>query len=688
MIKNLIQIQGLSVLEQNFKDNYSSLNEISFEKDELGSGAFGTVHSVKSINGAEVSDYVIKLINEDRNPEHSYETIKQLHLKLKKHQLKTGIPTYHEFPQFLGLPFATFKAYDEIEEKDRIALLMFDLTKLGFADFGDDFIDIDEVNSIELTDKFYIAYQLASAFDFLHKNDFINSDFEKNSIWLNSKTLQLALIDFDSGFNLNIQDKPTTIGKLGHWIGSTLRNIISDKKDSSELTTLDRINEEYWIMANAIFEIVFGGMPYFFLSDSDDTTKTNYIKTFEWPNIDYDSPYMNPSNIEAHKKTKQLIEQLEEFGFEWLIQMFKQTFNKGYKNEKHRHTIRDWKNALEKVNKEMPNAPLSSFLSNKSSISSRNEEVTFSFIASRFNRILVNEMLVPIGFTNIKLPIYDEGEVTLRVENDISSFEKTIQISANKIEPKFIELEVPKQIRDDDSPILIKWNVENAKSVIFASSDEELPINFFMNVKPTEKTTYKLKAIGHFDQIVEKEVIIDVIKPQINFFDWEVNLNEGLDNVDLSWETENVQKVTITPNIGEVKLNGKKHVGIDCKTEFTLLAKGIFGTVVEHTIKAQPFPVPIVKQIFTEAPEISISANIEFNENIIPQGLINLGNVNFTNQIQFNNKKVNTDEVNLSLKIPDFETDNLLEKNFLKEKFTLTDIYNSLLKKVYKKLNK
>ena len=687
MIKSLSNISDISVIDQNGSNDILTFSKIEFDDTPLGSGGFGSVHTVQSIDGVSKPEFVLKILTKEK--QHSYDVINLLHQKLKKRQSKSNTPPFHDTPELLGLPFLVFKGYDNIEEKECVAFLMYNLEKLSYEDFGSDVSLSDDYKTLSIPNKLFLAYQLSKTIDLLHSIEFIHADISENSIWFNSKRVQLALIDYDSGYHFDSQDKPSTLGKL--WQGTTgfFKKVITGEIETEKVTSNDRLFEEYFWLAHHIFEIITGVSPYFFLSDADDNTKSKYLENFDWPNIDHSSALFNKANSRQHHAIISFIEQLENAGASELISAFKTVFNKGYKKETKRLTSKEWKTLLGDLNQELENNPLiNNFSSNKTSISQKNEKVVFSFDVKKYNAVYLNDKLVPLNQNSITETIQDSSKIVLRTINDFQIIEEVIQIEANKVDPQFNELKIAKQIRDTEEPVLINWNVENAKEVIFSNDEDRLPVKFFMNVKPTEKTTYKIKAIGYFNQVVEKEVTIDVIKPQINFFDWEVNLNEGLDNVDLSWETENVQKVTITPNIGEVKLNGKKHVGIDGKTEFTLLAKGIFGTVVEHTIKAQPFPVPIVKQIFTEAPEISISANIEFNENIIPQGLINLGNVNFTNQIQFNNIEVNTDEVNLSLKIPDFETDNLLEKNFTKEKFTLTDIYNSLLKKVYKKLNK
>src|SRR5690606_1796389 len=99
------------------------------------------------------------------------------------------------------------------------------------------------------------------------------------------------------------------------------------------------------------------------------------------------------------------------------------------------------------------------------------------------------------------------------------------------------------------------------------------------DVAPVSKTIYTLTAIGFFDEKITKELTVDVIAPIIKAFTWEVNLNEGIDNIDLLWETAEAQSVEITPNVKESSANGLAHVPISKETTFKLIAKGLFSTV-------------------------------------------------------------------------------------------------------------
>jgi len=688
MIKSLSNITDISVIDQNGENDILAFSRVEFDDNALGSGGFGSVHNVQSINGNSKSEFVLKIFTDEDNKQHAYDVIKLLHDKLKKRQEQTGVPTYHDLPELLGLPFIVFKGYDNISEKHCVAFLMYNLEKLNYEDYGSDTARLEEYKLLSIPDKLYLAYQLTKTVDFLHQIEFIHADLSENSLWFNPKKIQLSIIDYDSGYHFDSQDKPTTIGKVGHWIGSRFRNIIGQKNDSSGLTTLDRLYEEYWVLANATFEVVFGVMPFFFLSDTDDNTKQAYIKEFEWPNIDYASPLFNVSNTQQHQVIVSLIEQLENGGYSELTQAFKTVFNSGYKNESKRLTSKEWRDLLFKFNKSLENNPLiKNFSSNKKNIRQKNEEVEFSIDTQKFNAIYLNGKLIPLNQDSITIPIQDDSKIILKAINDFEVVEDFIEIEAIKTKPKISTFKASKLLRDSESPINLSWVAENSKDVSLSGIKELLPSTNNLEIEPRHKTTYTLTANGFFDEKITKELIVDVVSPTIKSFTWEINLNEGIDNIDLEWATEETQSIEITPNVKDSNPNSLVHVPISQETTFKLKAIGLFSNV-EKEITAHPFPVPIVKQIFADAPKIEINTKIDFSESKLPKELLTSNNIQFSNNVNFNNLEINSTELKNSLEFPKFENENALINKFSKKKITLSDIYDSVLEKIHTKLNK
>ena len=344
MIKSLSNISDISVIDQNVNDNLFSFHKIDFNEAEIGSGAFGSVYKVTSIDGEPSVNYVLKLYSDEINKQHAYDVIKLLHEKLKRQQQKTSLPSYHEFPELIGLPFLAFKGYDNIAEKHCVAFLMYNLFDLGYEDYGSDKGTSIEYKNLLFPDKLYLAYQFSKTINFLHSIEFINADISEQSIFINPREVRLALIDFDSGYHFDKQKKPTTIGKITQWA----KNIIRSKNKSDEITTEDRLFHEYELLASGLFEIIFGVMPYFFLKDADEQTKREYLATNQWPFIDENSPLFNKENAITHSEIVRVLSELEVVAKE-LIKGFKKVFNQGYDDKRKRLSPLEWKKYIRRI---------------------------------------------------------------------------------------------------------------------------------------------------------------------------------------------------------------------------------------------------------------------------------------------------------------------------------------------------
>ncbi len=685
MIKSLTEIKSISVIDQNQSNNLYSFAEVSFDENEVGSGGFGSVHKVHSIDGENKSKYVLKIFTNEEKKDHAYEVIKLLHDKLKYRQNKTGLPVFHEFPELLGLPFLAFKGYDKLSEKECIGFLMYDLSSLGYEFFGNDEIKNSEYQNLELTEKVYLAYQLAKVINFLHEIEFIHSDINEQSIFINPKRIQLALIDFDSGYHFDKQDKPSTLGKMSHWLSGKFRKLIGDN-NSENLTLEDRIREENWLLANGLFEVVFGLIPYFFLDDADDSTKKKYLKNNRWPFSDNSGPPINNSSLSTLQNLQEIFGNLKNSDAKDLIESFENVFNEGYANEKKRLSSHEWKSILHQINFDLENIPdLVNFNSDKTIISRKDETVKFIWNTSRFNAIFINGTLCDIHENTKHLNIPDSREVNLTVKNDFGEINETIKIEANKIAPEIISFESSAKTRKDLSPVELSWKTKNTSRVFIFNTQDPQKSNGKLEVDPKQKTIYILKAIGHFDQEIEKQIQVDVIQPKILDFKYEINLNEGIDNIDLSWKIENAIEVEINPKVGRVVTSGSSHVKIRKETAFTLTAVGHFGSV-EKTIDAFPFPAPIIEHLFIQSPRIELQTKITKDFVNYPFEDLKLTNIEYSNIIQFEKENLDQEILNNHLTPPSFEHNNALLEKEIKDNLSFSDIYQQLKEKIHSKL--
>ncbi len=670
MIKSLINITDVSCINIiNSESDLLPIKSINFFETELGSGGFGDVFKIESINGIQTTKYVLKIISNTEVKDHAYETISLLHTKIKKALINEEGFVINHYPELLGLPFLVCKAYDEIEEKEIIAFIIHNLNENNYQDFGADNFDKSRYIQTEIPERIYYAFQLAKTIKFLNNLNFLHSDISENSIWINNKIGKIALIDYDSGYHIDSQKKPTTVGKIGQWIGSTFRKVLTKEINSDNLSTTERIDEENWVIGNAVFELIFGVSPYFFLIDADEETKAKYVKKYTWPEINIEENIFNSSNLNAYQGILQFYDLLKNNGFEKLINAFDKVFNSGYKNANKRVKVSEWYDILFEIGEGLELFPnILDFKADKKTINSSNEEVTFSWKQSKGNKTYINNKL--IKELNHKLSFKDSTNVKLKIVNEFGESSNEINIQANKIQPtiRFFKADILERI--DLTPVTLSWDTNHTKKVRITEVIDDLEASGTQEIDPRENKKITLTAIGNFDEEVNTEIEIKVCSPEIVEFKYEINIEKGIDNIDLFWKTVNTTEVKISPRIGDVEINGQSSIGIVEKTEFTLTALGNFGNT-EKTIEAQPFPMPIIKSLLIPTPIFNQSTEFESQAFSIPSNITNLSGIKFNSEITINQVIPDFKEIEKSILLESADeinskTNNLFEKLFNK----------------------
>lgn len=682
MNKNLKNINAISFIKQNAKSNLTRFKELTHETDELGSGGFGSVHKVIALDNKTSTEYVVKIILDPTQGNHSHETIKLLHEKINAYSTINATPIFHLYPELLGLPFIVFRAIDETD-KPVVGLLMYNLIQLGFEDYGSDQETSDDVETLQLNDRFYLAFQFAKVIDFLNKLNFLHSDIKEASIFIHPKRKQLALIDFDSGFHFDQQEKPSTIGAIGYWISDKLRIFIRDKKSNRTITLDQRTAEENWVLANGLFELLFKVSPFFFLKDSDAITRKAYYDNFVWPKIDFTSSLANETAIDKHRQILSVIHSLEQSGINDTLDAFRVTFNQGYIDESKRYTPNQWKNILKKINGRLNNIPsLLLFESSTDKIHKKNESVQISWQAEKYNRVYINGNLQDIDTSSISRKLQDNKVFNIEIVNDFFPIKEQLNIIAVKTPPQIISFQSSLNLRNTLDPIELSWETKYANYVTISGVSQKLKPTDNILLEPTAPINYKLTVYGFFDQKISEQVWIDVVQPSIIYFEWEVNLHEGIDNVDLKWKTKNAKEVYISPAVGKKNAVGSCHVPIANTTKFKIEAVGLFGSVTKELI-AHPFPVPIITNLMTESPKIEMNLSIDTPFKEIPNELLELSRLKLDESINLNfDKHLSFTPLNLQSII---KLDPVFEKEEVQEiatTFSLTNIYKQIISKL------
>ena len=645
MIRTISNISEISVVDLYPEENLHSFNKISFNDKEFGFGGVGSVFEVETIDGNYSNSFLLKLIKEENLAEHAFETILLLHQKIKKHQLKTGELILNKRQGVYGIPFLIFKGHDDILDEPVCGFLMVNLIKQGFEDYGSDEDNSFELKNLDFQNRYYLAYQFAKTVSLFNDFQFLHSDIKSESIFINPITLQFALIDFDSGFHVDAQEKPTVIAALTYWISDFFKDKLGANLSTGVLTTANRIAEENWVITNGLFELLFGLFPYFFLKDADIETRKKYQKQFNWPEIDPDSELINPSAIAAHENLIEIFQNLVNNGFNELVESFFKVFNEGYNDGRHRLSASEWFKVLKSGASQLELKPeITSFEVSTKEIRRKGEEVIVSWSGKRFETVYINGILQALNKNSCSIKMEDAGEITIELKNDFGVAINSISIEAIKVPPQIISFSPTKFNRDTLDPILLQWETTNTTHVTISSISDDLDSSGEHEVEPIKRTVYELIGHGFFGEQTKSKIEISIIEPEINLFKSIINLDEGIDNVDLTWSTKNAEEVSISPLIGVVNNYGLRHIAIQSPTLFTLKAKGLFSEAVRQ-LEAHPFPLPTISHLFVESPPIKINADIQIHQKMIDNSFQKINNISFSNPINFSGISVDFHEL-------------------------------------------
>jgi serine/threonine protein kinase len=658
------------------------LNQISYQAEFVKAGGFANIHNVVSVNGNERRDLLLKIYHQDEHSAHAYSSIKQLHLKLKKHQLKSGVFTYQENPTLMGMPFVVFNSTDEITGGPVVGMVMYDLSQLGFFDYGDEEIRNDLVSEF---DGILFSYQISRTIQFLHSLDFIHSDLKAASIFINPESKVLCLIDFDSGFHYKTQSKPSTKGSISGWIRKIgFLNKFIDLVGGSDSEGYEHfLHNEIWSLSAAIFQLLTGqNSPYSFLTTLDDSQKEKYIKKIGWPTYKTDSTLFNEKAQQSIAEIQEVIKTYEEAGLSGIEAALKTSFNEAFFDSAKAVKPKEWVSIFEGILPEFQLIPVVQSLgSDKTQIDFANENIVIRWEALKVDYVRIGKNVSLVDQNQFQISIPKEQEIEVIFHNFYSSFSQSIFIKANSRFPKIEFFRSDISVRKDESPVLLSWRVKDAYKININGVKGLHPSSGEFAVKPIIPTTFKLRCEGGFGEITEAEIFIDLIRPTIEEFSYEVNLDHGLENIDLKWKTKDALSIEITPGLGNVKSEGLEHILIKDETSFTIVAKGLFFSQ-SKIVKAKPFPLPIVKQLMVEFPKIELNTTINLTPLIVPDAMYRYAQIKFQNTVDVLPTEIKyfDGQINFNLKVPDLKCN--YEKPSLAFPAKLT--YKHLLNKVSK----
>ena len=250
-------------------------------------GGFGALHRVEAIDGAPPARALVaKLFDADAlalqgGSDPVVATIGGLH-----HALAARGPA--GWPDaVLGLPICL--AVTEVAGRQTLAALMLDLRELGFVDAP----FTDRARSLEYIrrparERVQVAVQLAKRAALLECVGLLHGDLNPENVLLHPDTLDVQIIDFDSGVIVVTGDeRPRTPGKPGDCVPPEIKGITAGGVPAD--VRLYTAAAERWSIGSLVGYCAFGCHPGFFLRSISRANIERYAREpGGWPEIDVD----------------------------------------------------------------------------------------------------------------------------------------------------------------------------------------------------------------------------------------------------------------------------------------------------------------------------------------------------------------------------------------------------------------
>lgn len=296
---------------------------------------------------------------------------------------------------------------------------------------------------------------------------------------------------------------------------------------------------------------------------------------------------------------------------------------------------------------------------------------------------------------SLMVPIEKNKEIILTASNVLGKTdEHQIKISVSNEKPVIQEFRFDKKTLTDEEPANLYWEITGAKDVTIRGVGTKLPSKGSKKIHVLNDTKFQLYATSYFGQEIKKTTTLKISKerPIINEFKAELEYVISNREFKIHWNVENAKNIAIRDSEGELiyegqNLNYEIEKSVDKKTSFFLEAENIFRLKSKKKFTVQTLPIPIIKGILVKTPNLKLDTQINYPKNEIKIEEVSLGSLEFSNDIFFDNDRIDSVISTTSLNIPEFEDKNLLFEKYKIKKLSISDIYQALLKKILKKIN-
>lgn len=515
------RISIISAMTTGLNPAFGTVQSMDIEDKPLGQGGFGEVYRASRIDGRTSAAQVIKLLidNGCGMAQRGLETIQELQRRLNKKNAEllqiSGRTLLDQIPALVGVPQFSFEG--TLEGQRVVGYSANDLTAAGMEDFGkilEDDAKIGQFQNLPLASRMQIAFHLVSAFQFLSADvRFIHADIKAEALFVDSKRLRCAVIDFDSGaLARDPNDKPSTFGTRQDWLAPEIVKQLDAQGNTIRAVKVDLFSD-IWSVSVAIHYLLFGFHPFFFLTEISERSVTAYFQRFQWPQADHRFQYFRREYAALHRQYEVFLRTklpAEVFG------RFSLTFNKGYLDPTARTTYGQWRTVLRTVNR-----PKIRMFSADRSFVDDGRPVRLSWEVSGAGRLEVLGVGEVTGLTSIDVHVRRDSVFTLVLTPDEGPpLQKTLQVQVCKEPPRVQSFTVSKDFLVAREPVRLIWKVTGAERIEVDNGIGEVTGKSHVDVLPRHDCVFTLAATSPFGVVANASVTVRVSKvpPSIIYF--------------------------------------------------------------------------------------------------------------------------------------------------------------------------
>ncbi|MCB0537153.1 MAG: protein kinase family protein [Bacteroidetes bacterium] len=595
-----------------------NITSVEFKDAELGSGQYGSVYEVASINNiASLNNpkLVVKIFK-DHSPNitnHLYNTTLSLQKAIKEANTKRKTQakkTIDQYPALKGLPLVSFEGFSK--GKNVKGYLCQFLDKNSYSPF-EEIVENKTVRDafkkdFKVKDRISLCLNLVEGFEILKECGYIHADLNPLNFFIDLKRKELVVIDYDSGaITTSSNSDPQTFGKMADsfWMSP---QIISQQFVSNNSLIKVNFLDDIWSVTVAIHFLLTLQNPFCYLDKWTPNTIKDYTKNFKWANVTPTYSNFNKNNPQLINLFCNRIQQLLPKG---IYDTFYQCFNDGILNPVQRPAYFHWTNVLKN---NLDPIKIIGFKADSNSILKGDSVNLYWKIENASKVVLLPDNRDVTSISTVTLTPHSSVKYYLEAFDIYGGNQKT------KVESVTVNPKPTFAIANSKTKILkgecfnFSYKASDYKQILLLDSNGNLVKDIsnslnYVSQPISINAKYFIKVIGKFGGEISHEIVVEAFEaPTIK--DIKADCSEAVDSMQIGFEFTftnaikaellcNSKMISDVTGKSSVKIVAENKSKIPASQKFQIAITGYTGSVIKADLPKGilVYPQPVIEEI-------------------------------------------------------------------------------------------